>query len=160
MGKVTATGIALGTFIVGGLLGFVISREFFRAKLTAYEMANIDHLATYVMIQRFQGTREAYGASLHDLLVALDERERVGPGPFSSGQIVSVDKALTYIRLALLATERNDLDAAAKYRAQAEALCPRAGWKSCSWDDMTKVVRGLDENSTWNTSGPRSDHGS
>ena len=160
MRKVTATGIALGTFIVGGLLGFVISRDSFRAKLAAYEMANIDHLSTYVMIQHFQGTQEAYDVSLHDLLVALDERARAGPGPLSSGQILSVDRALTYIRLSLLATERNDLDAAAKYRAQAEALCPRAGWKSCSWDEMTKVVRGLDENSMWNTSGPRSDRGS
>jgi hypothetical protein len=160
MGKVTATGIALGTFIAGGLLGFLISREFFRTELTAYEMANIDNLSTYVMVQRFQGTRDAYEASLHDLLVALDERERAGPGPFSSGRILSVDGALTYIRLALLATERNDLDAAAKYWAQAEAMCPRAGWKSCSREDMTKVVRGLDQNSMWNTSGPRSDHGS
>jgi hypothetical protein len=160
MGKVTATAIALGTFIAGGLSGFLISRELFRAKLTTYEMANIDNLSTYVMIQRFQGTRAAYESSLHDLLVALDERERAGPGPFSSGQMVSVDKALTYIRLALLATERNDLDSAAKYRAQAEAMCPQAGWKSCSWDEMTRVVRELDEKSMWKTLGPPSDHGS
>jgi hypothetical protein len=160
MGKVTATSIALGAFIAGGLFGFLLSREFFHTKLTAYKMANIDSLSTYVMIQRFQGTREAYEASLNDLLLALDERERAGPGPFSSGQIVSVDKALTYIRLALLATERNDLGAAAKYRAQAEAMCPRAGWKSCSWDEMTRVVRGLDEHSMWNSSASSSEHGS
>ena len=141
MRKVTGVSIALGTLIAGGLLGFLISRELFRMKLTAYEMVNIDHLSTYVTIQRFQGTREAYEASLHDLLVALDERERAGPGPLSSGQIISVDKALTYIRLALLATERNDFDAAAKYRAQAQAICPRAGWKSCSWDEMIRLVQ-------------------
>jgi len=159
MGKGTVTAVALVTFIAGGLFGFAISRELFRAKLTAYEMANIDHLSTYVMIQRFQGTRDAYEASLHDLLFALDERERAGPGPLSSGRIVSVDKALTYIRLALLAQERNDLDAATKYRAYAEAMCPRAGWNSCSWDDMTKMVQRLDKSSMWNTSGSPSDHG-
>jgi hypothetical protein len=155
--KLTAVALAIAALIVGGLLGYVVSREFFRAKLMAYEMASIDHLSTYVMIQRFQGTREAYEASLHDLLLALDERERADPGPVSSRQIVSVDKALTYIRLALLATERSDLDTAAKYRAQAESMCPRAGWKSCSWDEMTNLVRGLDEHSMWNTSGSPSE---
>ena len=59
MRKVTAIALAIGALIVGGLMGFVVSREFFRAKLTAYEMANIDHLSTYVMIQRFQGNRPA-----------------------------------------------------------------------------------------------------
>jgi hypothetical protein len=159
MRKVTATAIALGIFIVGGLLGFGVSREFFRIKLTAYEMANIDHMATYVMIQRFQGTPEAYEVSLRDLLVALDERERAGPG-LLSGRAVPVDKALTYIRLALLASHRNDLDAAAKYRAQAEAMCPRLGWKYCSADEMTSLVRRLDEHSVWNPSRSSSGHGS
>src|SRR5258708_33201124 len=124
MGKVSATTIVAGTFIAGGLLGFGISHELCHDKLVAYEMSNIDHISTYVMIQRFEGTPQAYQDSLRDFLVALDEQERVGPGLFS-GQAVPVDKALTYIRLALLASERNDLDAAAKYRAQAEALCPR-----------------------------------
>jgi hypothetical protein len=159
MRKVTAIALAIGALILGGLLGYLVSREFFRAKLMAYEMANIDHLSTYVMIQRFQGTREAYEASLHDLLVALDQRQQAGSG-FFSVQVVPVDKALTYIRLALLASERNDLDAAAKYRSQAEAMCPRAGWKSCSWDEMAAIVRRLDENSMWNPSRPAADHGS
>jgi hypothetical protein len=77
-----------------------------------------------------------------------------------SGQAMPVDKALTYVRLALLASERNDLDAAAKYRAQAEALCPRLGWKSCSADEMSQVVRRLDAHSMWNPSRAASDHGS
>ena len=160
MRKVTATAIALGTFIAGGVLGVFGSRELYLIKLTAYELGNIDHMSTYVMIQRLPGTSQAYEASLHDLLVALDEREHAGPGPFSSGQIVSVDKGLTYIRLALLAAERNDTNAAAKYRAQAEAMCPRAGWKSCSWDEMTRVVRRLDENSMWRGLGSHLDRGS
>jgi hypothetical protein len=158
--KLTAIALAIAALIIGGLLGYVVSREFFRMKLTAYELANIDNLSTYVMTQRFQGTPEAYEAALRDLLVALDERERAGPGPLSSGGIVSVDKALTYVRLALLATERNDLDAAAKYRAQAEAMCARARWKSCSWDEMTELVRGLDEHSMWKTSEPPPHHAS
>ena len=158
MRKVTATVTVLGAFITGGLLGFVISREFYRIKLTAYEAASIDHMSQYVMIQRFQGTPQAYEASLRDLLVVLDERERAGPGLFSG--FVPVDKALTYIRLSLLASDRNDADAAARYRTEAEILCPRTGWKSCSADQMTKLVRRLDEHSIWKPSQPTSDHGS
>jgi hypothetical protein len=159
MGKLTATAIAVGTFIAGGALGFGVSHELYHDKLIAYELANIDHMSTYVMIQRFQGTRQAYETSLRDLLVALDEQERAGPGLFS-GRAVPVDRALTFIRLALLASDRNDLDAAAKYRAEAEALCPRLGWKSCSADEMTRIVQRLDEHSMWNPSRSVADHGS
>lgn len=159
MRKVTAAAIALGTFVAGGLAGFWLSREFYQIKLMSYEIASIEHMSTYVSIQRFQGTPQTYETALRDYLLALDERERAGPGPFSSA--LPVDRAMTYIRLALLATERNDLDAVAKYRSQAEALCPRIGWKSCSADKITTLVQRVDAHSMWN---PRSrsagDHGS
>jgi hypothetical protein len=135
--------------IVGALLGFGLSRHLYGAKLAAYEVANIDNMSTYVMVQRFEGTPQAYEAALRDLLAALDVRERAGPGPFSM-HLVPVDKALAYTRLALLAAERNDFDAAAKYRSQSEALCPQLRWKSCSADEMAEVVRRLDEHSPWN----------
>ena len=68
---------------------------------------------------------------------------------------------MTYARLGLLAAERHDLAAATKYRSQAEALCPRIRWKSCSADEITRVVQRVDEHSIWN---PKSrsvaDHGS
>jgi hypothetical protein len=159
MGKVTAAALVTGTFVVGSLLGFGVSHVLCHDKLMAYEMANIDHISTYVTIQRFEGTAQTYEVSLGDFLVALDEQERAGPGLFS-GQAVPVDKALTYIRLALLAAERNDFDAASKYRAQAERLCPRLGWKSCSADEMAQVVKRLDAHSMWNPSRAASDNGS
>ena len=159
MGKVTATAIALGTFLAGVLLGYGVSREFYRWKLTAYEMANIDHMSTYVMIQRSQGTPKTYEAALRDFLSALDEQERAGPGLFA--RAIPVDRVMTYIRLAMLAAEQNDLEAAAKYRSQAEALCPQLGWKSCSADEMTAVVRRLDEHSIWkSTQNSATGHGS
>jgi hypothetical protein len=159
--KVSAIAIAVGAVIAGGLLGFGVSEQLLRNRLGAYEMANIDHLSTYVMIQRFQGTPEAYEAALRNFLAALDERERAGAGPFSSVQILAVDRALTYVRLALLAAERSDLNAAARYRSEAEALCPQMGWKSCSAEEMTEAVRRLDERSMWNpNAAPLAGHGS
>jgi hypothetical protein len=160
MGKATSVAaILVGTLVVGSLLGFGVSHMLCRDKLMAYGMANIDHISTYVAIQRFKGTAQTYESSLNDFLVALDEQERAGPGLFS-GQAVPVDRALTYIRLSLLALQKNDLDAAAKYRAQAETLCPRLGWKSCSADEMTQVVKRLDAHSMWNPSRAASDNGS
>jgi hypothetical protein len=149
MRRLTATAVALGSFIGGVLLGFGGSREIYRGKLTAYEMANIDHMSMYVEVQRFEGTPQTYEAALRDFLLALDERERAGPGLFST-HTPPVDRALTYIRLSILASERNDLAAAAKYRSQAEAVCPLLGWRSCSAEEMTAVVRRLDEHSLWN----------
>lgn len=157
MVKITA--IALGAFIAGASLGYVASRHLFRISLAPYQMANIDHLATYVMIQRFEGTPQTYETALRDFLVALDAQDRAGPGLFSRN-ITAVDRAMTYARLGLVAAERNDLDSAAKYRSQAEALCPQIGWKSCSADEITRVVRLVDERSMWKPSQPTSDHGS
>jgi hypothetical protein len=122
-------------------------------------MANIDHMSTYVMIQRFQGTPPAYETALRDFLVALDAQDGAGPGLFSRN-IFAVDRAMTYARLGLVAAERNDPSSAAKYRSQAEALCPQIGWKSCSADEIARVVRLVDERSMWNPSPPTSGHGS
>lgn len=69
MRKLAVTAIALGTFIAGGLLGYGIAREFFLTNNLVYEMASIEHMNTYVMIQRFQGTPQAYATALHDFLV-------------------------------------------------------------------------------------------
>lgn len=108
--KITA--IALGAFIAGALLGYVTSRHLFRISLAPYQMANIDHMATYVMIQRFEGTPQTYETALRDFLVALDAQDRAGPGLFSRN-ITVVDRAMTYARLGLVAAERNDLGSAA-----------------------------------------------
>ena len=148
MHKLRSVAIAIVTFAAGGLLGFVVSREAYQASLATYEMADIDHMSTYVNIQRFKGTREAYERSLHDLLLALDARERAGSGLYS-GHITAVDKALTYTRLSLLAKVHGDLDEAADYRAKAEALCPQTGWESCSAHQLTEVVERIDKNSIW-----------
>jgi hypothetical protein len=159
MKKRTATAIAIATFVVGGLAGFSISYATLRAKLTVYEVADVDQMSTYLLVQRFQGTPQAYEAAVRDYLAALEVRERAGPGLLSN--VAPVDKALAYSRLALIAAERNDLASAAKYRAQAEAECPKIGWKSCSADEIATVVRRIDEQIGWNSK-PHSvpDHGS
>ena len=159
MRKFTVTSLAIGAFIAGGLSGYAVSRQLMRSSLAPYQMANIDHMSTYLMIQHFQGTPQTYEIALRDFLVALDAQDRAGPGLFSQN-ITVVDRAMTYARLALVAAERNDPDSAAKYRTQAEALCPQIGWKSCSADEITRVVLLVDEHSTWNPSRSTSDHGS
>jgi hypothetical protein len=154
MRKGTAIAIALVTLVVVGLLGFGISREFFRAKLLAYEMSSVETMSTYVGVTRFMGTSEAYESALQDLLAAIDAREKAKvSGGLLSPRAVSVEKALTYVRLALLATERGDHGAAAKYWSQAQALCPQIGWTSCPVDRLTDVVRKLDDHSIWNPKG-------
>jgi hypothetical protein len=159
MRKVTAVALAIGAFIAGGLLGYFVSRQLFLLSLAPYQMANIDHMSTYVMIQRFQGTPQAYETALRDFLVALDAQDRNGSGLISQN-ITAVDRAMTYARLGLVAEERNDASSAARYRSQAEALCPQMGWKSCSSDEITRAVRLVDEHSMWKSSRPTSDHGS
>ena len=149
MSKVATIVIAVVAFIAGSMLGFSVSRELAQAKLTAYEMANVDHFSTYVMIQRFEGTPEAYEAALKDLLSALDQREHSG-SPFLPPRIIFLDRALTYARLALLATARGDVETPARYRSQAEALCPKVEWKTCSADEFTRLVQRLDTRSMWN----------
>jgi len=158
MRTVTALGIAAGTLIAGGMLGFGVSHTLCDAKLTSYELASIDNMSTYLMIQRFKGTPQAYEAALRAYLLALDARERAGPGLFS--QYIDADRAMTYARLAILAADRNDLSADARYRSQAEALCPRIGWKVCSAEEIVRMVRRLDEHSMWNPSRAPPDHGS
>ena len=115
-------------------------------------------MATYVEIQRSRGTPQTYESALRDYLEALDRRERAGQGFLS--QTIPVDKAMTYARLALVAAGRNDLTAATRYRSQAEALCPKIGWKSCSADEITRLVQRVDEHSIWKPSQPTSVHGS
>ncbi len=157
MRKLTASAIALGAFLVGILLGFGGSHWIYKAKLMAYEMIDTEYMATYLEIQRYQGTPQAYERALSDYLEALDRREHAGQGFLS--QTIPLEKAMTYARLALVAADRNDPTAAAKYRSQAEALCPRIGWKVCSADQITKLVQRLDEHSVWNPQS-HSDHGS
>jgi hypothetical protein len=159
MRKVTATAIGLGTFVAGALLGFGVSNMFYHAKLMAYEMIDIEYISNYVTIQHYEGTPQAYEIALRDYLSALNIRERAGPGPFSENALW-VDRAMTYARLALLAADRKDLSAASTYRSQAEAQCPHLGWKSCSADEITKLVRRLDEHSIWNPSRAAPEHGS
>jgi hypothetical protein len=67
---------------------------------------------------------------------------------------------MTYARLALLAADRNDLNAAAKYRSRSEAQCPHPAWKSCSADEISRLAKRVDEQSTsiWNRP-PASDQG-
>ena len=67
---------------------------------------------------------------------------------------------MTYVRLANLATERSDLDAAAKYRSKAEALCPKLEWRRCSADEIASVVQRVDDHSIWNPKKTSTDHGS
>ena len=158
MRTITASGIAVGTLIAGGVLGFGVSHMLCDAKLTSYELASVDNMSTFVMIQRFKGTPQAYEAALRAYLVVLDARERAGPGLFS--QYIEVDRAMVYARLAILAADRSDLSAAAQYRSRAEALCPHIGWKVCSAEEIVRMVRRLDEHSLWNPSRAPPDHGS
>jgi hypothetical protein len=152
MGKVTAIAIAVGALILGGFVGYSVSHRFFLVQLTAYQWAGIETMSNYVMIERFKGTPAAYETALHEFLQSLDawEHERTVTDVISP-RALSVDKALTYARLALSATARNDPGAAAKYWSQALAMCPQIGWtSSCSVDGFTDAVRGLDEGSVWN----------
>jgi hypothetical protein len=72
------------------------------------------------------------------------------PGAVVDPRSLTADKILTYARLALLATDRNDPVRAAKYRSEAQALCPELQWTSCTTDRLTDMVRQLDEHSMGN----------
>jgi tetratricopeptide (TPR) repeat protein len=161
MGKLTASAIALGTFVVGALAGYGVSEKFFRARLHAYQWTSVATMSNYVMAERFRGTPEAYEAALHEYLSALDTWKRADEG-FTSPRALSVDKAMTYARLALLAADRNDASTAAKYWSQALALCPQIGWTtSCSADSFSELIHAVDDNSFMNPKRlSRPDHGS
>ena len=166
MRKVTAALIALVTFFAGGVLGAYFMRELCRMTLLSYDMANVDHLASYIKVQRYAGTPEAYEAALHDYLIVLDQRERVKHSPLFrndslfSGNIERVDRVLTYVRLSVLAAQRGLVDEAAKYQKQAVAACPQSQWKSCGWERLSALVQKLDVHSEWNPSKPTPSYGS
>ena len=152
MRKVTAIAIAIGSFIVGGFVGYIASHRFFQARLTAYQWTSINTMSQYIMAERFRGTPAAYEAALHEFLQSLDAWERKGADDgVTSPRALAVDRALTYARLALVAAERNDAAAASKYWSQALAMCPQIGWtSSCSVEAFSDAVHGLDEGSIWN----------
>ncbi len=166
MRKLTVVAIALVAFIAGAFLGAFGMRELCRWTLVSYDMANIDHLSTLVSIQRFQGTPEAYEAALHNFLIALDERERAHRSALIrndilfSSEMVYADRTFAYIRLSLLAAQRGRVDEAAKYQTLAMAACPHAYWKTCTWDNLSRLVQMVDEHSVWNPQRSVSNHGS
>ncbi|MBS0365926.1 MAG: hypothetical protein JSR67_08910 [Proteobacteria bacterium] len=164
MGKGTAIAISLGAFILGGLVGFGVSHRHFSAKLTAYQWTSIETMSDYVMLQRVYSTPAAYESALLEFLQSLDAWDRQhAAGDLITQRALAVDRALTYARLALSASETNRAAVATKYWSQALALCPQIGWTtSCSVDGFTKAVHGLDEASVWRaspkvTSAPRHD---
>lgn len=152
MRKVVAIATAIGAFIVGGLVGYIVAHRFFQARLTAYQWTSIDTMSRYIMAERFRGTTAAYEAALREFLQSLDAWERKGADDgVISPRALAVDRALTYARLALLAAERNDSGAASKYWSQALAMCPQIGWtSSCSVEAFSDAVHRLDEGSIWN----------
>ena len=144
-GKIAAVG---GAILTSALLGFVAAWQLAQAKLAVYQTANVDHFSTYVVIQRFKGTQKSYEVALKDFLTSLDVQEKAGPGLIST-QMLSVDRALTYSRLATLADARGDTESAAGYRAAAEALCPKLGWQTCSAKEIAEMADHADRASVW-----------
>ena len=161
MGKLSATAIALGTFVGGALAGYGVSEKFFRARLHAYQWTSVASMSEYVLAERFRGNPEAYEAALHEYLSAIDTWKLTDEG-FISPRALSVDRAMTYARLALLSTEQKDPAAAAKYWSQALSLCPQIGWTtSCSVESFSELIRAVDDNSFMNPKRlSRPDHGS
>ena len=114
MRKLTITAIATATFVAGVVAGFVVSRRLIDARIFAYELASTELMSNYVAITRFMGKPEVYESALHDLIKTIEVREQSKSTGFLSPRALSVEKAFTYGRLALLASDRNDSDAAAK----------------------------------------------
>ena len=166
MRKGTAIIVALVALVAGGVLGALGMREVCRMTVMAYDMASVDHVISYMQVQRYADTPEAYEAALRDHLVVLDRRESMKRNPLLpndpllSGNIDRLDRVLAYIRLSVLATQRGRVDDAAKYQKQALAACPALGWKTCDWEHMSALVQKLDERSSWNPDKATSSHGS
>jgi hypothetical protein len=160
---VTVIAIALGLFFAGYWIGAGVSQKVSEARLSILNSSNADEMLRYAAVTHALGTSQAYEEALHELLRAIEAREKLDePGGLAASPLaLSMDKVLTYARLALLATERNDPVSAARYWSNAQALCPALQWTSCTPDRLTGVLRQLDEHSVWNLEPPRpADHGS
>jgi hypothetical protein len=176
MGKRTIVAIAVGSLLTGAVLGVVVvryglnditMRDRCRMALTAYEMADVDHMYSYVMVQRTLGTPEAYATALKDMLTALDQRDRAwklaslqGGSFVLSENITRADRALTYARLSLLASQQSHMEEATMYQSKAVAACAGSMWKTCSWEGLAMMVKRLDERGRSPTQSDSQSHGS
>jgi hypothetical protein len=116
------------------------------------ETGSIERMTSYVRAQRTLGDTGAYEAALNDLLLAL-ERHRAKPGLILDESVIAADIALTHTRLALLAEGRGDTTVAEQHLDEALAKCPTKFLKSCSVDDLRRMVLEIDTT----TSVPRVD---
>ena len=145
----TAAAVAMGALALGGVAGFLLAQQYSRYTRMALDSADVARMSTYLMVEQSQGSPQAYETALRDYLVSLDRRDRAGPG-FFSRQVAAGDRVLTYMRLSLLAAQRNESDAAALYQSKAELWCRQTGWKSCSPDKLTWLVGRLDQQNPLN----------
>jgi hypothetical protein len=166
MNKLLATTIAFGTLVLGVIVGIYFgagaAQKVCQAQAALFDMSNAQTMSRYAAVTLAMGSPDASERALQEYLRALDTREKLDiPAGFVSPTALTMDKALTYARLALLAKTRNDPVGAATYWSQAQALCPILQWTSCTADDLTAVVRQLDEHSIWGIKPPAAEgHGS
>jgi hypothetical protein len=134
-GAILLVGVAIGAWVA-------VDRVT-RANALLDDIAVMERMSFYVHAQRVAGDDRAYEAALKDLLSYLEDR-RSKPALIADERVIATDVALTHTRLALLAERRGNTDDAEEYFAEALVQCPATFLKSCSVDDLRRMVLELD----------------
>ncbi|WP_148665383.1 hypothetical protein [Sulfurifustis variabilis] len=128
----------------GGVLGYLAHEKLVSSIAFVDEVALVSRAATYVDIQRAQGSTKDYKAALLAYLEVL-EKYRHEPSVLFTERVHSVDKTLAYVRLARVAEAEGNRTEVASYSKNAVASCAGTGWKDCSKEKLWAITARLDK---------------
>jgi hypothetical protein len=121
-----------------------------------FETAEMSYYLAYVNTQMSEGTDATREEVLHEFLKQNEKRRGHPSALFDIGDRgFAMDAALTYARLAALAQKRGANQEAQQYLVRAASFCPQFGWKECSIEKISYMVKRLDKKGTFKTSGTK-----
>lgn len=127
--------------LAGGYYLWFGSKE---GQTMAFDVIESSYYSAYMDMQMSEGTDVAREEAIRTFL-ALTERRRERRAPMFSKDILAIDSALAYARLAALAQKRGATQEAKQYLANAASYCPQIGWQECSVEKITHFATRLDK---------------
>ncbi|MDH5669281.1 MAG: hypothetical protein OEY86_14850, partial [Nitrospira sp.] len=148
MNKVTKTVVLILSHVVcalgGAVLGYIVHEKFAASVAFVDEVALTSRAAFYVDMQRAQGSVKDYKGALLGYLDVL-EKNKQRPSVFFTEKAYSIDKTLTFVRLARVAEKEGNQNEASRFSESALTSCADTGWTDCSRETLWAVTAKLDE---------------
>ena len=136
-----------GAAIVFLWLGLEARKSLGESNAMLTQVAVVSRYASFVDVQRTNGTKKEYKEALLNFLTGIDEAAKQ-PSSFYDSKMYAGDKTLTYERLSRIEKESGNINKSEEYMKRAMENCSRTGWKDCSASNITLISKKLEDKRT------------